>query len=108
MSDTTYRAFFGDSERAFKITVDLITELERKTDAGIGRLCRRLFAGDFHLADVSETIRLGLIGGGATPGEASALVAAYVTNRPFAETYPLAVSILEALWSGSADETANA
>jgi hypothetical protein len=102
MTDTMHTGFFGDAERDFKITPELILELERKTGAGIGGLCRRLFAGDFHHADTVETIRLGLIGGGTTPAEAAALVAAYATPRPLAETYPLAVSILEVLWFGTA------
>jgi hypothetical protein len=105
MTDTTHRAFFGDAERAFRLTPDGIVELERKTGAGIGALCRRLFAGDFHLADVSETIRLGLIGGGESPERAAQLIASYVTARPFGETYPLAVAVLEAAWFGKKVET---
>jgi len=102
MPDLSHRAFFGDGERDFKLPPDLIVELERKTGSGIGGLCRRLFAGDFRHADVTETIRLALIGGGTAPKDADALVAAYAVNRPFSETYPLAVSILETLWFGSA------
>ena len=71
----THRAFFGDGERDFRVTPELIVELERKTGAGIGGLCRRLFAGDFKQVDVTETIRLALIGGGASPKDADALVA---------------------------------
>jgi hypothetical protein len=100
MSELTHRAFFGDAEHDFCITPELIIELERKTGAGIGGLCRRLFAGDFRHADVTETIRLGLVGGGTAPKEADALVSAYASNRPLAEIYPLAVSILETLWFG--------
>jgi hypothetical protein len=98
---TPHRAFFGDGERDFRITPKLIRELEQATGAGIGALCRRLFAGDFTHADVTETIRLGLIGGGETPERAAALVATYAQDRPLGESYPLAVSILEALWFGA-------
>ncbi len=104
MSELTHRAFFGDGERAFRITPELIVELERKTGAGIGGLCRRLFAGDFKHADVTETIRLALVGGGTLPKDADALVAAYAVNRPLSEIYPLAVSILETLWFGAAQK----
>lgn len=93
--------FFGDAQRTFSLTPELIAELERKTGAGIGGLCRRLFAGDFRHAEVTETIRLALIGGGEVPEDAAALIAAYAINRPLAETYPLAVAILEATWFGS-------
>lgn len=98
----THRAFFGDGERDFRITPELIVELERKTGAGIGGLCRRLFAGNFQHADITETIRLALVGGGASPKDADALVAAYAVNRPLGEIFPLAVSILETLWFGVA------
>ena len=101
MNELTHKAFFGDAEYAFRITPELIIELERKCGAGIGGLCRRLFAGEFRHADVLETIRLALVGGGTSPKDADALVAAYATARPLSEIYPLAVSILESLWFGA-------
>jgi hypothetical protein len=106
MTDMSHSAFFGDGERTFKLTPELIVELERKTGSGIGGFCRRLFVGDFGHGDLVETIRLGLIGGGETPENAAALVGAYVVGRPLSESYPLAVSILEALWFGAAKEIA--
>jgi hypothetical protein len=45
MTDTAHRAFFGDAEHSFRLTPELIVELEAKTGTGIGALCRRLFAG---------------------------------------------------------------
>jgi hypothetical protein len=98
-----HSAFFGDGEKTFALPVELVTELERVTGTGIGGLCRRLFAGDFSYREILETIRLGLIGGGATPQIAAALVHAYGDNRPLTETYPLAVSILETLYFGRAN-----
>lgn len=106
-TDMTHRAFFGDGERDFKITPELVIELERKTGAGIGGLCRRLFAGDFRHADMIEVVRLALIGGGTSPIEAEALIAAYAVKRPLAEIYPLAVAILETLWFGASKKGVN-
>lgn len=106
MTTAAHRAFFGDAERPFMITAGLIVELERKVDCGVGSLCRRLFAGEFRHADIVETIRLALIGGGERPDRAAELVAAYVLNRPLAETYPLAVAILETLWFGAPADNA--
>jgi hypothetical protein len=96
----THRVFFGDREREFRLGPKLIPELERLTGVGIGTLCKRLFAGDFSHADIIETIRLGLIGGGADPFDASTLVKVYASDAPLSASYPLAVSILEALWFG--------
>jgi hypothetical protein len=94
-------AFIGDADRLLKLTPVQIVELERLSACGIGALCRRLFAGDFNHADVVETIRLSLIGGGTSPKEAAALVAAYIAPAPLAENYALAVEILDRLWHGS-------
>ena len=100
MSDTTHHAFFGDGERDFRLPPKMIIELERKTGAGIGGLCQRMFRREFGINEITETIRLALIGGGEKPERAAELVAAYVNDRPLAETYPLAVAILETLWFG--------
>lgn len=102
---TEHRAFFGDGDHRFKLGLAEITELERKVGGGIGAICRRLFAGEFSHADVVETIRLALIGGGLSPERAYQLVDAYVIGRPLTESYSLAVAILEALWFGSGQST---
>ena len=104
----SHREFFGDAERDFRLTPELIVELERKTNAGIGGLCKRLFAGDFRHAEVLETIRLALIGGGETPAVAASLVATYAAPRPIMDAYPLAVSILETAMFGRVQLIANA
>jgi hypothetical protein len=108
MTGTAYTAFFGDAERTFSLTAPMIRELERKTGAGIGAFCQRLFARQFSHDDLGETIRLALIGGGETPERAAELVAAYVDGRPYAETLPLAVEILRALWFGTPPKPAPA
>lgn len=86
--------FFGDGERVFTLSPDLIQELERKTNAGIGLLCKRVFSGSYHHADLLETIRLALIGGGESPQVAASLTHIYAANRPLSEVLPLAVAIL--------------
>lgn len=106
--DLTHIAFFGDGERTFKLTPELIVELERKTDTGIGALSRRVFRGDFKHSDLTEIIRLALIGGGTSPRDADALVAAYAVRRPINEVFPLAVSVLEAAWFGAKGKTDDA
>lgn len=93
--------FFGDKERPFTLTDELVIELEAKTGIGIGALFQRLMAKAFTLPDLVETIRLGLIGGGSNPQEAERLVNAYARNRPISEILPLATAILAARWLGS-------
>ena len=60
-----HRAFFGDGEKTFALPFPLIEELQRKT--GIGALFHRVRTLAFDAADLSEIIRLGLIGGGMKP-----------------------------------------
>lgn len=96
-----HKAFFGDGERDFTLTAKLIPELERLTGKGIGALTRHVAAGDYTLAEINETIRLALIGGGTAPKEAAALVATYVPARPLQEAHLLALAILAALMFGS-------
>lgn len=92
MADLT--TFFGDGEHTFKLTPELIRELETKCGP-IGGIANRLFARNFAQADLTETIRLALIGGDTTPKRAHELIVAYVDGRPLAETYELAAKILE-------------
>lgn len=99
----THSAFFGTAEHKFTLTDDMITELERITESGIGAFYQRAIAMLFKAADLAEVIRLGLIGAGMHPQEAMQLVDTYARNRPMAETYPLALDILDARWNGTAD-----
>ena len=105
---TTFRADFGGERRPFRLTLPMIVELERLTGAGIGELFGRLVDRRFRMADMRETIRLALIGGGTDPSEAAALVEAYVDPRPLSESYALAVGILDALFTGEAADEAPA
>lgn len=98
---TRVTKFFGDGEHEFQLTGPLIVELEAKAGAGIGTIFARLGASAFRHADILETIRLGLIGGGMAPAEAARLLATYGSNRPLAETLPVAVAVLEALFFGA-------
>lgn len=94
--------FFGDGERAFALTPVLIEELERTCGAGIGAVAKRLFSGQFRHADMLQTIRLALIGGGEKPEVAASLTHVYGACRPINEVLPLAVGILEATFFGKA------
>jgi hypothetical protein len=94
MADLSYSAFFGDGEHTFKLTKPMVEELEAKCGP-IGAISNRLFARNFAQSDLTETIRLSLIGGGTSPKRAAELIVAYVEGRPLIETYELAAKILE-------------
>jgi hypothetical protein len=106
MTVAPHRAFFGDSDYDFRLTPSLVIELEHKMGAGIGALCSRVFAKQFAQSDIHETIRLALIGGCTAPERAASLIASYAIDRPFSETYPLTVAILDDLWFGQPNQEA--
>jgi hypothetical protein len=93
-----HKAFFGDREREFLLTPHLIPELEKLAGKGIAAI----ISGFRHaaLADISGTIRLGLIGAGEAPQEAHRLVSTYLPIRPLGEAHLLALDILTDLWTG--------
>jgi hypothetical protein len=106
MAGLSHTAFFGDGDYTFRLTPALIAELEQKCGS-IGAVCHRVFNRQFAQADIAETIRLALIGGGTDPKRAAELIAAYVAGRPFAETWPLASKSLERAWFGAPHEAVN-
>ena len=101
-----HRAFFGDGEKTFALPPDQIQELQRKIGAGIGVIYTRVMSGQFEFADLMETIRLGLVGGGTSPKDAQALVDAYARPTPIIESFQLAADILEVAWSGKVEAPA--
>lgn len=103
MSDITHTAFFGTAAQTFTLTDPMIAELERTADVGIGALYQRAIGMQFKAADLTEIIRLGLIGGGMNPQAAMQLTDTYATNRPFEEVFPLALDILDKRWGNTQD-----
>ncbi|MDX0538487.1 gene transfer agent family protein [Sinorhizobium medicae] len=102
-----HKAFFGDCEKTFAFpTRELVEELERKTDHGVGALFRRFRTSDYSLSDVLQVIRIGLIGGGTAPAEADQLVSVYGVGRPLAEVFAVADGVITALFFGSAEDGA--
>lgn len=105
----THRAFFGDAERAFALTDSMLSELETLTGLGVGALYFQLVNMAYPAEALREIIRLGLIGAGTAPEHAKRLCDTYASNRPLAETFPLAFEIMEARWNGTgSDETPEA
>ncbi|TAY66501.1 gene transfer agent family protein [Rhizobium leguminosarum] len=103
---TEHRAFFGDGEHTFAFpTRELIEELEHKTGQPIGALFRRFQNHDFSFSDLTEIIRLGLIGGGASPADADRLVKVYSIGRPLTESFLVALGIITALFLGAEEDT---
>jgi hypothetical protein len=98
-SATTVRRPFAGRERDFRLRIGEIGELERICGAGIGAIAMRLAHHQFYAADVWDTLRLGLEGGGTPEIEASALLLRY-KEGPIADYIGLAGDIIGAAISG--------
>lgn len=99
--DARVTVAWGDSPATtFRLAIAQIAELEEKCGIGVAALHRRVASGDWYVRDLTETIRLGLIGGGATPVAALKLVSRYVEQRPLLESQPVAELILSAALIG--------
>jgi hypothetical protein len=94
---------FPDRERTFALKIGQLRLLQEKCNAGPMAILRRLSTGDWFVDDVIETLRLGLIGGGARLEEAVKL-RAEIEQRPLAEAVPAAIVVLSAALVGPSDE----
>ena len=69
---------FADGHYVFRLPIGQMEELQEKTGCGPYRLAIKMMSGDWGTKDVSQTIRLSLIGGGMEPIPALKLVQRYV------------------------------
>lgn len=101
-----HTAFFGDGEKTFALTSEMIHELERTTGSGIMALHARFRAMVAHFSDLTEVIRTGLIGGGTSPEEAQKITGIYSRSMVISDLYILAFDILDARWNGKPEQVA--
>ena len=94
-------------EHSFLLNIDHLKALQQKCDAGPGFILGRLQTGSWHVEDVLETIRLGLIGGGMGTAAARELVDRAVIGEPLAKFVITATLVLASAIVG-ADEEDNA
>lgn len=96
---------WADGMKTFRLPIAQLEELQEKCDAGPNTIYQRLSMGTWLFQDVRETIRLGLIGGGAKSHEALTLVMRYVDPPvPLLDNVHIAKAILAAALVGSEDE----
>lgn len=96
---------FGDGSYRFRLAMGELEELQEVTGAGPYHCLRRLLAGDWHVQDVRDTLRLGLIGGGVSANEALKLTRRYVEERPdWIRNATLAIAVLSAALAGAPEE----
>lgn len=95
---------FADGDYRFRLPWGQLIQLQEKCDAGPPEIMARLLSNLWRVHEISETIRLGLIGGGLEPKKALKLVREYVEARPLMENLEIAQRVLGAAMVGVADE----
>ena len=72
--DARVRLFLYDDEYDFRLTIKGLSEVQEKCNAGPLQIITRLQSGEYRIEEVLEVLRIGLIGGGMSPGKAYSLV----------------------------------
>lgn len=101
--DASITLKWADGNHKFRLSIGQIRELQEKVDAGPAWILDRVRTGAWRVDDLRETIRLGLIGGGAKHGEALKLVERYVDAFPLTDSVAPAMLILSAALFGAPD-----
>ena len=86
---------FAGEERTFRLSIGGIVEIEENRNCSLFELVERLnpIVRRARLKDISEVLRVGLIGGGAKPVDAAALTKRYVDERPIDENRDIAYAV---------------
>lgn len=99
-----YTGPFGDGPHDFQLNIAELEELQELTDAGPEEVFHRVSEGRWRVADIRETIRLGLKGGGMAPLKARAMIDRYAASGDLANQKALVTAILAAALVGAPDE----
>jgi len=104
MRDARITLDWADGTYTFRLAWGELEELQEQCDAGPYVIFDRLQTRQWRIQDISNVIRLGLIGGGMEPVKALKLVRRYVEARPPMENVIYASGILSAGLMGAPDE----
>ncbi len=102
--DASIELDWADGTYAFRLAWGELEKLQEVVDAGPYVVLNRLVDNTWRVGDISNVIRLGLIGGGMTPVEALTKTREYVEKRPPIENLMTAQAILSAGLVGAPEE----
>lgn len=103
-ADGSITITWADDDYKFRTGLGEWREIQDKCGVGLIEILVRIQSGRWRVDDLREPIRVGLIGGGASPGRATELVRRYVDQRPLAESVPVALAVLMAAIVGVPEE----
>jgi len=96
---------WGDGEYKFRLGLGELRELQDKCGTGPFVIYQRLADGTWHVDDVREPLRLGLIGGGMNPTMALGKVGRYLGPGQFLENVIAARRVMLAGLFGDPEDT---
>lgn len=102
--DARIELAWADGDYSFRLAWGQLAELQEKTNAGPYVVLNRLYNGQWRIEDISNVIRLGLIGGGLKPAEALRLTRTYVEDRPPLENVLVAHAVIAAGLQGAPED----
>jgi hypothetical protein len=106
MRDARIELTIWDGDYEFRLGWGEIAQLQEKCDAGPLVILHRLEHKLWRSEDIEATLRLGLIGAGRRPEDATKLIKEHVKTRPVGEYALAAHAVLAAAVYGAPDETA--
>lgn len=102
--DASITLTWADGDFKFRLGWGELEELQEKTNAGPYVVLQRLHNGTWRVQDISNVMRMGLVGGGMAPDQAIQKVRYYVEQRPPMESVHHALAVLSAALMGAPDE----
>jgi hypothetical protein len=106
--------FFGNGFYKFQLNQQQMRELEDLTGAGIGAVYKRMVTGTYYATDVSQILRLGIVGGASgkiagdqvkiTDRMAADLVSRYQDAMPMTDKWAIAAACIGAAMIGVVPE----
>ncbi|WP_421367022.1 gene transfer agent family protein [Agrobacterium tumefaciens] len=106
MRDARIELTIWDGDYEFRLGWGELAQLQEKCDAGPWVIHDRLKHKTCRTEDVEDTLRLGLIGAGRKPEEATKLIREHVKTRPFGDYALAALAVISAGIVGAPDEPA--
>ncbi|MCW8279858.1 gene transfer agent family protein [Agrobacterium sp. InxBP2] len=104
MRDARIELTIWDGDYEFRLGWGEIAQLQEKCDAGPLVVLHRLEHKLWRSEDIEATLRLGLIGAGRKPEEATKLIKDHVRTRPVGEYALAAQAVLVAAVYGAPEE----
>lgn len=102
--DASITLDWADGTYQFRLAWGELAKLQEACNCGPYVVLNRILDTSWRIEDISSVIRLGLIGGGLTPVEATQKVRSWVEGRPPMENLATARAVLMAALMGAPEE----